>query len=98
MVFLASAAGLLAIPRAWKVSTGSLMQYCLICSIELVWPSGSVRLEMWIDLSSVHGPALRMPDQIRDMSQMPQPVKVTPFACASASISAAMAGSLLCGR
>ena len=47
---------------------------------------------------SVQGPAVRMPAQMRDMSQMPQPVKVTPFFSASASISAAASGSLLCGR
>ena len=29
---------------------------------------------------SVQGPAVRIPAQMRDMSQMPPPVKVTPFA------------------
>ena len=47
---------------------------------------------------SVHGPAVRMPAQMRDMSQMPLPVNVTPFVTASASISEASTGSLVWGR
>ena len=54
---------MVAMPRRWNSSTGSLMQYCLICSMELVCPSGSVRLEMWMDLISVQGPAVRMPGE-----------------------------------
>ncbi len=61
-------------------------------------PSGSVRLLWWSDVMSVQGPAARTPAQMRDMSQMPPPVKVTPLAIASASISAASSGSLTCGR
>ena len=96
MALCARSTGLLSSPRSKKFSGGRLkgesglkVRTC---------PSGSVRLRWCSAVMSTHGPAVRIPAQMRDMSQMPQPVKVTPFDSASVSISAASSGSLVWGK
>jgi hypothetical protein len=60
--------------------------------------SALVKLRCVSERSSVHGPAISIPAQMREKSQMPVPVNVTAFRLAKASIFSAKSGSAPCGK